>query len=211
MDGQVHTDGFVFVSMYACMSKLQNSRAVSGVDKIYFLLWHFAMEESDQMSVGDKCLLRSRTGRRRTSRTPSARARRSTRAMRTRCRSSRATRAGLACICLDPIRCPLGDSVHQTLHVRSGKQREDTGVDNPQVVDTVDLELRVDNAALLLRQHRASANGVVLSLEKPLDLALDVLGCELGVLSLEGSTVVDEEVREGSSDGQAVLDVQSDL
>ena len=97
-----------------------------------------------------KRLLRSRTGRRRASRTLWARTRRSTRAMRTRCRRSRATRTGLACICLDPVCCPLGNSVHQTLHVRPGKQREDTSVDDPQVVDTVDLELRVDNTTLLL-------------------------------------------------------------
>jgi hypothetical protein len=52
---------------------------------------------------------------------------------------------------------------------------------------------------------------VVLGLKKSLDLALDVLVCELGVLGLESSAVVNEEVRKRRSDGQAVLNVQGDL
>ena len=45
---------FVFISVYVYMLKLQNSRTVSGIDKVRMQLWHFAMQESDQVSVDDQ-------------------------------------------------------------------------------------------------------------------------------------------------------------
>jgi hypothetical protein len=69
---------------------------------------------------------------------------------------------------LDDVRSLLGNSVHRRLKMRSRDQRNNTGVDNTELLYTVHLELVADTSAQVLRHHAAaSARVSKRGLERP--------------------------------------------